>query len=263
LHSSKCINTAFMWSTVERYFPYHPHLHLTLTNVVACAARSSRNLLRPDFCADRVHRDSPHAPLHQTASASRSTRQAVYLHFAILANMCCDIRPPFQAHASSARRAEQPTILQDLDVASTVPHAPQRLYEPRMYTRGLLDSIIGLECPGGLEQLLRPLFEHCKSTLSAEFSRNMPYTAGASGNFTVPHACIYGDTVHMTMPYTRCANWANSGFVHRCPEGQLSISNRWIQHVHFVVPWNIAQTFGFVWMSTNCLLGLTGCRRVS
>ena len=220
-------------------------------------------MLRPDFRADRVHRDSPCAPSHPEASALRSSRQAVYLHFAILANMCCDIRPPFQAHASSARRAEQLTILQDLEVAFTVPHAPQRLYEPRMYTRGLLDSIIGLECPGGLQQLLRPLFEHCKSTSSAELSRNMPYTAGASGNFTVPHACSYGDTVHMTMPYTRCANWANSGFVHRCAEGQLSIPNRCKQHVHFVVPSSIAQAFGFVWLSTNCLLGLTGCRRVS
>jgi hypothetical protein len=174
--------------------------------VARCAARSSRNFLRHDSRDDRVHRDSPCAPPHPKATALRSTRQAVYLHFAILANMCCDIRPPFKAHASSARRAEQLTILQDLDVAFTVPHASQRLYKPRMYTRGLLDSIIGLECPGGLQQLLRPLFEHCKSTSSAEFSRNMPDIAGASGSFTVPHTCISGDTVHMTIPYTRCAN---------------------------------------------------------
>lgn len=169
------------------------------------------------------------------ASALRSIRQAVYLHLTVLANMCCDIRPPSKAYASSARRAEQPTILQDLDVAFTVPHASQRLYEPQMAARGLLDHMIGLECPDGFQQLLRLLLEHCESTSSAKFSRNMPYTVGASGNVAVPHICICRDTAHITMTDTRCANCTNSGFLRRCPEGHFPIPNRWTQHVRFGV----------------------------
>jgi hypothetical protein len=82
----------------------------------------------------------------------------------------------FQAHASSVRRAERAMILQDLDVAFPVPHASSHLYVPRMYACGLLDPTTGLEWPGGLQQLLHPLFRYRKSTSSVIISRNMPHT---------------------------------------------------------------------------------------
>lgn len=143
-----------------------------------CGAIESRELLREVFRADRDDRDFTFAPSHPKASMSAPTGQAHYLQLPFWLLCVAMSDHLFKAHAVSLRRAEQPRILQDLDVAFPVPHASAHLYVPRMDGRRLMDPTTGLEWPDGLQRLLRPLFSHCKSTWSVESSRNMPDTAG-------------------------------------------------------------------------------------
>lgn len=131
-----------------------------------------------------------------------------------------------------------------------MPHAYVHLSVPRVLTCGLLDPTIGLECSGGLQQLLHPLYDQQIHSVG-KIPRKKPDMASM-------WLFYYATNLHMgvrssTTPHTRGANWSNSGSAQRySAAGQLATTACCTQHVSH----NIGQAIGLERLSTGLLIAI-------
>lgn len=120
-----------------------------------------------------------------------------------------------------------------------------------MLTCGLLDPTIGLEGSGGLQQLLHPLYDqqiHSVGKIPRE-KADMASMKRPFYDATNLHMGVQSSTT----PYTRGANWSNSGSAQRnSAVGQLATTRCCTQHASY----NIGQAVGLERLSTGFLIAI-------